>query len=82
MDLLREPVYHDQDGIVALGRREFADQICGDYLPPPVWDLIGHEHADWTSREGLGLVAGLAALNICSDISGNAWPPVIVAEEF
>ena len=63
---------------VALGLREFADQICGDYLPPLVWDLIGHEHADWTSREGLGLVAGLTALNICSDVSGNAWPPVIL----
>ena len=56
MDLLRESVYHDQDGVVTFGLREFTYKVCGDYLPPPVWDSIGHKGANWASREGFGSV--------------------------
>jgi hypothetical protein len=81
MDLLRESVYHDQDGIVTFGLREFTYKVCGDYLPPLIWDSIGHECANWASREGFGSVAGFTALNICRNISGNAWPPVVASNE-
>ena len=81
MDPLRESVYHNQDVIVTFGLREFTYKVCGDYLLPLVWDSIGHEHADWASREGFGSGAGFTALNICCNISGNARPPVVVSNE-
>ena len=78
MDPLRESVYYNQDGIVALGFGEFTNQVCGDYLPSSVGDSIGCEGTDGASREGFGPVASLATLNICGNVSGDARPPVVM----
>ena len=79
--LRKTMVYHDQNGIIAVGEREVGDEVHGDLLERA--RAFGGDWGEWgMGRVGVDLVglAGGAAGDELADEGGDAGPPIVFLE--
>ena len=78
---LGEAVDDDEDGIMAIGDREFLDEIHRDRGPRAFRDRERLEDAIAAVSGGLGAAARVTGAHVFVHKAGHAWPVVVPPEE-